>query len=135
MQGIAFEPPLAPAKDTAALRYAHPAKLFVRLEEEFRRAQRGRSPDASGATPSSTRTGLPILGALAGTQEALSALEVDDGPERWLDAIEQLRPELRLDRPTALMSLISSRGQYVCTVVTCRANQGGLSRRLKGGDP
>jgi monoamine oxidase len=105
MEHIAFDPPLGPEKQTATLRYGHAAKLFVRLE-------RAAPPSATQSVPGRfwcytqlDRDGrpLPILGALAGTEEALAALAVDNGPERWLDAIEQLRPDLRLDRSTALL--------------------------------
>ena len=40
----------------------------------------------------------------AGSKPALDALEVDAGPERWLDSLERLRGDLDLDRDGALVS-------------------------------
>jgi monoamine oxidase len=105
MEDIAFEPGLPPTKDTASLRYGHAAKLFVRLDEAAPPSATQSVPGRFWCYTQLDRGGrpLPILGALAGTEEALAALEVDSGPERWLDAIEQLRPELRLDRSTTML--------------------------------
>jgi monoamine oxidase len=103
---IAFDPPLPPAKDTSALRYGHAAKLFVRLEKPV-------APSATQSVPGRfwcyTQLGtdgdrIPLVGALAGTEEALAALEIDSGPERWLAAIEELRPDLQLDHSAVMLS-------------------------------
>jgi monoamine oxidase len=105
MEDIAFEPPLPPAKRTSRLRYGHAAKLFVRLDEAVPPSATQSVPGRFWCYTQLDRDGqpLPILGALAGTEEALAALKVDSGPELWLDAIEQLRPDLRLDRSTAMV--------------------------------
>jgi monoamine oxidase len=105
MDEIAFDPPLGPSKQTATLRYGHAAKLFVRLEEAVPPSATQSVPGRFWCYTQLDRDGapLPILGALAGSEQALAALEVDSGPERWLDAIEQLRPELRLDRSTTML--------------------------------
>lgn len=103
---IAFEPRLPAPKRTESLAFGHAAKLFVRLE-------RPAPPSATLSVPGRfwcftqlhpDGGPLPVLGALAGSAEALHALAVDDGPERWLDAIERLRPDLALDRSQALLA-------------------------------
>jgi hypothetical protein len=45
----------------------------------------------------------PTLSALATSDSGLMALDVDNGPERRLDAIEELRPDLPLDRSTVML--------------------------------
>lgn len=106
MQDIVFEPALPAAKETKTLKYSHAAKLFVRLHEPV-------APSATQSVPGRfwfwtelDVDGKPraVLGALAGTEEALAALEIHSGPGRWLDAIERLRPDLRLDRETVTLS-------------------------------
>ena len=47
---------------------------------------------------------MPVLGAFAGTPEALDALDVTAGPGRWLAEVAALRPELDLDRNRVLLS-------------------------------
>ena len=101
---IAFDPPLPAAKQAAHgdVRYGQAAKLFVAL----------RSPSAPSATLSVPgrfwcftqldRDGgpVPVLGSFAGTSAALGRLAVTQGPERWVDALAGLRPDLELDRDT-----------------------------------
>ena len=41
------------------------------------------------------------MSAFAGSKPALDALEVDRGPDRWLDSLERLRDDLELDRDGA----------------------------------
>jgi monoamine oxidase len=50
------------------------------------------------------RQPLRFAAAFAGSPEAIAALDVASGPEAWLDAIEQLRPDLDLDRGGAMIS-------------------------------
>jgi hypothetical protein len=47
---------------------------------------------------------LPILGAFAGSMEALGALDVDRGPDRWLGLLSELRPDLELDTTRVLLA-------------------------------
>jgi monoamine oxidase len=108
LERIAFDPPL-PAHLAAALatvRYGHAAKLFVPL-------RRAAPPSAVMSVPdrywSWTATGeggevQPVVSAFAGSAEALERLEVRSGPERWLDLLARLRPELDLDRKGAVLS-------------------------------
>ena len=105
---IAFDPPLPEplSKALGQVEYGHAAKLFV--------------PLASAAPPSAvmnvgdrywcwTATGggdepQPVVSAFAGSEPALDALGVDDGPGRWLDSLERLRGDLALDRDGAVLS-------------------------------
>jgi monoamine oxidase len=105
---IAFDPPLPDAKVDAlrSVCYGQAAKLFVGL----------RTPVPPSATLSVqdrfwcyTQLGaggepLRFVTAFAGTREALEALDVAGGEERWLHALAQLRPDLDLDPGTALLS-------------------------------
>jgi monoamine oxidase len=105
---IAFDPPLPPAKLSALrrVRYGQAAKLFVAL----------RSPAPPSATLSVpdrywcyTQLGadgepLPFVAAFAGTPAALDALDVANGPDKWLDAVQALRPDLDLDPDVVLLS-------------------------------
>ena len=105
-EDIAFDPPLPAEKDTTRLRYGHAAKLFVALREPA-------PPSATLSVPGRfwCYTQLlpdgephPVVGALAGSAEALRALAVDRGPERWVDALAELRPDLRLDRSRVMLA-------------------------------
>jgi monoamine oxidase len=107
-EAITFDPPL-PADKLAALHgatFGHAAKLFAGL----------RSPAPPSAVLSVTErywcyTQLdvcgepaPFVGAFAGTSAALERLAVADGPERWVASLGALRPDLRLDPETVLLS-------------------------------
>jgi monoamine oxidase len=105
---IAFEPPLpsALADPLGLVTYGHAAKLFVPLRTPA-------PPSAVMSVPERywtwTATGdggrtQPLVSAFAGSQAALDALEVDAGPERWLDSLERLREDLDLDRGGAVLS-------------------------------
>jgi len=105
---IDFSPSL-PAYKVAALadlRYGHAAKLLVPLAE----------PPPSGAVLNVperywcwTETGesdrpVPLVSCFAGSAASLGALGVSEGPERWLESLERLRPDLELDRDRAILS-------------------------------
>ena len=98
---IAFEPALPDPLGAALglVEYGHAAKLFVPLT-------RPAPPSAVMNVPERywtwTATGdgdepQPVVSAFAGSKPALDALEVEDGPERWLDSLERLRDDLALD--------------------------------------
>ena len=108
LDGIAFDPPLPArvAEPLAQITYGHAAKLFVPL-------RRPAEPSAVMNVPERywTWTAIgegdqpqPVVSAFAGSRPALDALEVQAGPGRWLDSLEQLRQDLDLDRDTALLS-------------------------------
>jgi monoamine oxidase len=105
---IEFDPPLpeAAGRALAGVRCGHAAKLFVPLRAPA-------PPSAVMAVPerywSWTATGAgkatqPVVSCFAGSQRALAALGVSGGPERWLDSLARLRPELELDRAGAVLS-------------------------------
>ena len=105
---ITFEPPLPEQlRDALAMvEYGHAAKLFVPLAEPA-------PPSAVMSVPDRywcwTATGdgdrpQPVVSAFAGSQPALDALEVEQGPDRWLDSLGRLRGDLDLDRDGAVLS-------------------------------
>lgn len=105
---IAFEPELPGSTRSAlaAVRYGHAAKLFIPLTE----------PAPVGAVMNvperywcwvATGVGdepMPVLSCFAGSPAALERLGVADGPDRWLESVAALRPELALDVDAALIS-------------------------------
>ena len=105
---ITFDPPL-PADKLAALRgatFGHAAKLFVGLRtlappsavlSVSERYWCYTQLDARGEP-------VPFVGAFAGTAAALERLAVTEGPERWLESLRALRPDLQLDPDTVLLS-------------------------------
>ncbi|HEX5618170.1 MAG TPA: NAD(P)/FAD-dependent oxidoreductase [Solirubrobacteraceae bacterium] len=104
---IAFAPELpARLRDAlGAVRYGHAAKLFVPLRE--------RPPTSAVlSVPGrfwtwTARAGedvQPVVHAFAGSQPALDRLGVAHGPERWLEALAQLRPDLPLEPDGCLLS-------------------------------
>ena len=117
---IEFEPalPARVADAVAGIEYGHAAKLFVPLQDR----------PAAGAVMSVperywtwTSTGAggevqPVLNAFAGSAPALVRLGVADGPQRWLESIRALRPELELEEDGAVLSTWSDdpwvRGAY-----------------------
>jgi len=46
----------------------------------------------------------PVVSAFAGSAPALARLGVAEGPERWLDSVARLRPDLELDPAGAVLS-------------------------------
>lgn len=105
---IAFEPELPPihAEALDSIGYGHAAKLFVPLRSPA-------PPSATIAVPERywawTATGAgdrpqPVVSAFAGSSAALERLGVADGPERWLDSLARLRPDLELDPGGAVLS-------------------------------
>jgi monoamine oxidase len=105
---IALDPPL-PAHLAAALRsvrYGHAAKLFVPLRRAAPPSAVMSVPDRYWTWTATGDEGLvqPVVSAFAGSAGALDRLDVRGGPERWLDLLARLRPDLDLDRGGALLS-------------------------------
>jgi monoamine oxidase len=105
---LSFDPELPPtlAETLGSLRYGHAAKLFVPLASPA-------PPSATLAVPERywawTATGehdrpQPVLNAFAGSPAALERLEVERGPEAWLESLARLRPDLDLDPAGAVLS-------------------------------
>lgn len=104
MGSITFDPPLRP--DKPKVDYGQAAKLFVALKAPV-------SPSQTLSVPGRwwcyTQLGAdgrpaPFVAAFAGSPGALERLEVCAGPARWLAELERLRPDLELDRETAVVS-------------------------------
>jgi monoamine oxidase len=108
MESISFDPSL-PDEKAAALRhvtYGHAAKLFVALRE---RAEPSATLSVAERFWCYTQLGadgrpVPLVGAFAGTLPALERLEISRGPERWLESLAQLRPDLELEPESTLLS-------------------------------
>jgi monoamine oxidase len=47
---------------------------------------------------------LPFVAAFAGSPGAVAALEAARGPDRWVESLSALRPDLELDLDTVLVS-------------------------------
>jgi monoamine oxidase len=133
---VEFDPPLPDGKATAlaAVRYGHAAKLFIPLREPA-------APSATMSVPERfwcfTQLGvdgrpLPVLGAFAGTPEALAALELAAGPSRWTASAARLRPDLALDAGGALLATWSDdpwvRGAYSARSVSSPVDSDELAR-------
>lgn len=105
---IMFEPELPDEKlaTIAHTAYGQAAKLFVALRAPVAPSQTLSVPGRWWCYTQLGRGGqpAPFVAAFAGSPPALEALEVNAGPERWLEELAVLRPDLELDRPTALLS-------------------------------
>jgi monoamine oxidase len=105
---IVFDPPLpAQLADALALvTYGHAAKLFVPLRRPAEPSAVMNVPERYWSWTASGAGGQtqPVVSAFAGSAPALGALQVAEGPERWLDSLALLRDDLDLDRDAALLS-------------------------------
>jgi len=101
---ISFDPPLPPEK--AVVRYGQAAKLFVALRTPAPPSQVLSVDERFWCWTQLGGDGepLPFVGAFAGSPGALDALSVAAGPDRWLEALARLRPDLDLDVRTVLLS-------------------------------
>ena len=108
LDAIAFEPalPAELAEPLGSIEYGQAAKLFVPLRSPA-------PPSAVMNVPERywtwTATGdedepQPVVSAFAGSKAALDALEVEQGPSRWLDSLERLRCDLELELAGAVLS-------------------------------
>jgi monoamine oxidase len=103
---IAFAPELPAAKQTRSMRLGHAAKLFVALKTAAPPSAVMSVPDTYWSWTQLDASGqpIPVVGCFAGSRGALDHLDVDHGPERWLGLLEQLRPDLELDRERVLLA-------------------------------
>ena len=101
---IEFDPPLPERKRAAleAVVYGQASKLFVALQAPAQ-------PSATLSVPgrfwcytqlASDGAPLPVLGSFAGTRAAIEALPAD----RWVAALQELRPDLELDSTSAMVA-------------------------------
>jgi monoamine oxidase len=108
LQRIRFDPPLPAAKGLAlaGVRYGQAAKLHVPLRTPFEPSAVLAVPDRHWSYTQLGPDGLPagFAAAFAGTEGALARLRVGEGPERWLEALAELRPELDLEPAGAMLT-------------------------------
>ncbi len=118
---IEFDPPL-PAPLTAAyaqVEVGHAAKLFVPLSRPAPPSAVLSVPERYWTWTATRGDGLePVVHAFAGSAPALAALDVAQGPERWLASLARLRPDLDLECGGAVLSTWDddpwARGAYSC---------------------
>jgi monoamine oxidase len=138
IEEIEFDPPLGEQKVRAhrAVRYGQAAKLFVPLRAPA-------PPSATLSVPDRwwcyTQLGahgepLPFLAAFAGSPRAIEALGLGSGLGRWLDAVEELRPDLELARDGAMISTWAQdpwvRGAYSARAASASILDPELSRPI-----
>jgi monoamine oxidase len=105
---ISFDPPLPVWKQAAidGVAYGHAAKLAVPLREPTEPSATLSVPDhfwtwtAKGADGSVA----PVASCFAGSAPALDALRVNAGPQRWLERLAWLRPDLALAPEGAVLT-------------------------------
>ena len=106
--GIAFDPPLPAWKADALARvvYGHAAKLAVPLLRPARASSVLSVPEHFWTWTARDGDGAvaPLVTAFAGSVPAVDALRVDKGPERYLERVAALRPDLELDGAAAVLS-------------------------------
>jgi monoamine oxidase len=86
--------------------YGHAAKLFVPLRTPAPPSAVMNVPERYWTWTATGEGGepQPVVSAFAGSKAALDALDVENGPGRWLDSLELLRDDLDLDRSGAVLS-------------------------------
>jgi monoamine oxidase len=103
---FSLELPAGKLEALRSVRYGHAAKLFVPLS-------RPAPPGAVMNVPERywcwTQTGAddqptPVVSCFAGSAEALERLAVADGPQRWLESLAALRPDLAVESDGAILS-------------------------------
>ncbi len=108
LDSIRFDPPLPPETADAfgRVRYGQAAKLFVALKTPAPPSETLSVPDLFWCYTQLGADGNPLryVGAFAGSPVALDGLAVGSGPDRWLEALARLRPDLELDTSTVLLS-------------------------------
>lgn len=105
---IEFSPPLPPHKEEAfaSVAYGHAAKLFVPLAEPPEVSAVMNVPERYWCW---TETGegdepMPLLSCFAGSAAALDGLEVEKGPDRWLESVVAMRSDLDPVADQAILS-------------------------------
>jgi monoamine oxidase len=105
---IAFDPPLPPAKAVAlsSVRYGDAAKLFLPLDRDIEPSATLSVPDRYWTFTQHRPDGAPlrVAGSFAGSAIAMERLAVASGPDRWIEAVGRLRPDLPIRRDEAVLS-------------------------------
>jgi monoamine oxidase len=134
LDSISFDPPLPPAK--AAVRYGQAAKLFVALRAPAPPSQVLSVDERFWCYTQLGADGepLPFVGAFAGSPRALETLDVPSGPERWIEALARLRPDLDLDLERVLLSTWAEdpwvRGAYSASSARLPMDADALARSI-----
>jgi len=106
--GIIFDPPLPTWKSDALERvvYGQAAKLAVPLLRPAPASSVLSVPEHFWTWTARDGDGAvaPLVTAFAGSQPAVDALRVDAGPERYVEQVAALRPDLELDGAGAVLS-------------------------------
>jgi len=106
--GIAFDPPLPARKADALARvvYGQAAKLAVPLLAQAQASSVLSAPEHFWTWTAKDGDGAvaPLVTAFAGSGPAVDALRVGAGPERYLERVAALRPDLVLDGAAAVLS-------------------------------
>ncbi len=133
---IDFSPELPIGKRSESLAAGHAAKLFVALKQPAPPSAVMSVPDIYWCWTQVTPSGepLPVLGAFAGSMEAIEKLEVEKGPERWLGLLAELRPDLELDTTRVLLATWHDRPTFrsmvIARAVSRPVDDDELARRL-----
>jgi monoamine oxidase len=138
ISGIVFDPPLPEAKlrAHAAVRYGQAAKLFILMRSPTRPSATMAVHERFWCYTQLDRDGSPltVLGAFAGTPEALAELQLTEGPTRWSAAVARLRPDLELDLASVLLCTWADdpwvRGAYSARAVSSPIDDAELARPL-----
>ena len=108
MGQIAFDPPLPTWKQAAldGVAYGHAAKLAVPLREPAAPGGTLSVPDLFWTWTAQGADGAvaPVAGCFAGSAPGLDALGVSVGPQRWLERLAWLRPDLELQPESAVLT-------------------------------
>ena len=128
---LAWDPALPGWKREAlaAVRYGQAAKLFLPLAS-------APAPSQTLSVPlrfwTWTQHGVPVASSFAGSPSALELLAIDQGPERWADAVRRLRPDLEYaDGPPLLWTWHDdpwARGAYSARALSSPLDDEALSR-------
>jgi monoamine oxidase len=128
---LEWDPPLPAWKHEAlaAVRYGQAAKLFLPLSAPA-------PPSQTLSVPlrfwTWTQHGVATASSFAGSPSALELLEVDGGPEKWVDAVRRLRPDLDYaDGPSLLSTWHDdpwARGAYSARTLSAPLDDEALAR-------
>lgn len=108
MDRIVIDPPLPAAKAAAltAVRYGVAAKLFLPLEVPAPPSATLSVPDRYWTFTQHAPDGepLPAAASFAGSPLAMERLATAEGPDRWVDSVRALRPDLVTNADNAVLS-------------------------------
>jgi monoamine oxidase len=132
---IAFDPPLpeTKARALAAVRYGTAAKLFLPLDRPAPPSATLCVRDRFWTFTQHAPDGgpLPVAASFAGSSLALERLAIDEGPERWIASVVDIRPDLAIRPPDVVMSTWADdpwvRGAYSARSCTSEMDDAALA--------